>query len=169
VTVGCSRLQTISVFIRQLGFVKLTFGVDIAKRKSLKKIKKLINFRKMSSDREQNGPTQVHPSLNFNDMNTHIQMNMNGINGMNGMSKSFGEYLFNINQEKKYKKLEENFSQNLSVKFSLVTMSMRKNFHENSPCRICVFVKWIKLDCHSFHAFKIEHFNLLANCCQYSA
>lgn len=44
----------------------------------------------MSSDREQNGPTQIHPSLTFNDMNTHIQLN--GINGMNGiMGKSFGE------------------------------------------------------------------------------
>lgn len=49
----------------------------------------------MSSDREQNGPTQVHPALNYNDMNTHIQLNgLNGINvnGMNGiMGKSFGK------------------------------------------------------------------------------
>lgn len=44
-----------------------------------------------STDREQNGPTQIHPSLNYNDMNTHIQLN--GINGMNGiMGKSFGEF-----------------------------------------------------------------------------
>ena len=47
----------------------------------------------MSSDREQNGPTQVHPSLNYNDMNTHIQLN--GVNGMNGiMGKSFGKLTF---------------------------------------------------------------------------
>lgn len=45
----------------------------------------------MSSDREQNGPTQIHPALNYTEINTHIQMN--GINGMNGiMGKSFGEF-----------------------------------------------------------------------------
>lgn len=42
----------------------------------------------MSLDREQNGPTQVHPLLNYNEMNTHIQLT----NGMNGiMGKSFGK------------------------------------------------------------------------------
>jgi hypothetical protein len=53
---------------------------------------KFSHFRlKMSSDREQNGPTQIHPSLNYNEMNTHIQLN--GMNGMNGITgKSFGEF-----------------------------------------------------------------------------
>lgn len=45
----------------------------------------------MSSDREQNGPTQVHPALNYNDL-THMQLNgLNGINGIGIISKPFGE------------------------------------------------------------------------------
>lgn len=44
----------------------------------------------MSSDREQNGPTQVHPQINYSDLPTHIQMN--GINGIGMMGKSFGMF-----------------------------------------------------------------------------
>lgn len=47
------------------------------------------NKKKMSSEREQNGPTQVHPQINYNDLPTHIQMN--GINGIGMMGKSFGK------------------------------------------------------------------------------
>lgn len=63
----------------------------------------LINlFLKMSSDREQNGPTQVHSSLNFNEMNTHIQLN--GINGsVNGiMGKSYGKSIYLFIQFEKF-------------------------------------------------------------------
>lgn len=42
----------------------------------------------MSSEREQNGPTQVHPQINYNDLSSHIQMN-GSVNGI--MGKSFGE------------------------------------------------------------------------------
>ena len=48
----------------------------------------------MSSDREQSGPTQVHPALNYNEL-THLQINgFNGLNAMNGLgmiNKPFGE------------------------------------------------------------------------------
>lgn len=37
----------------------------------------------MASERENNGPTQVHPLLNYNDLTQHI----NGMNGItNGLS-----------------------------------------------------------------------------------
>lgn len=46
----------------------------------------------MSSDREQNGPTQVHPALNYNDLTSHMQLNgLNGINGIGMMNKPFAE------------------------------------------------------------------------------
>jgi hypothetical protein len=46
----------------------------------------------MSSDREPNGPTQIHTQLNYNDLSTHIQLNgMNGLNGVGMMGKSFGK------------------------------------------------------------------------------
>jgi hypothetical protein len=52
----------------------------------------------MSSERENaNGPTQVHPALNFNnDLTQHIHLNglngmNNGINGIIGGSKPFAE------------------------------------------------------------------------------
>jgi hypothetical protein len=46
----------------------------------------------MASEREQNGPTQVHPALNYNDLTAHMQLNgMNGLNGIGIMNKSFGE------------------------------------------------------------------------------
>jgi hypothetical protein len=40
-----------------------------------------------------NGPTQVHPALNYNDLTQHIH-GLNGINGLNGIitnPKPFGE------------------------------------------------------------------------------
>lgn len=67
----------------------------------------------MSSDRDQNGPTQVHPALNFNDLTSHIQLSglngLNGLNGMNGLNgigmipKPFGdrgELVFDLNHRK---------------------------------------------------------------------
>ena len=57
------------------------------------KMNNSINFlqiQNMSSDREQNGPTQVHPQINYNELPTHIQMN--GINGIGMMGKSFGMF-----------------------------------------------------------------------------
>lgn len=49
-----------------------------------------FQIQNMSSDREQNGPTQVHPQINYSDLPTHIQMN--GINGIGMMGKSFGMF-----------------------------------------------------------------------------
>lgn len=44
------------------------------------------------TDREQNGPTQVHPALNYNDLTAHLQLNgMNGLNGIGLHSKPFAE------------------------------------------------------------------------------
>jgi hypothetical protein len=43
----------------------------------------------MSTDREQNGPTQVHPQINYNELPSHI--GLNGINGIGMMGKSFGK------------------------------------------------------------------------------
>lgn len=46
----------------------------------------------MSAEREQNGPTQVHPALNYNELTSHIQLNgMNGLNGIGMMNKPFGD------------------------------------------------------------------------------
>lgn len=52
----------------------------------------------MSTDRDQNGPTQVHPALNnvYNDLTSHMQLNglnglSNGLNGLSSMSKPFAE------------------------------------------------------------------------------
>ena len=49
----------------------------------------------MSLERENaNGPTQVHPALNYNDLTQHLHgLNgiNNGINGIIGNSKPFGE------------------------------------------------------------------------------
>lgn len=44
------------------------------------------------TDREQNGPTQVHPALNYNDLTAHMQLNgMNGLNGIGLHAKPFAE------------------------------------------------------------------------------
>ena len=44
----------------------------------------------LMDEREQNGPTQVHPALNYNELTAHMQLNgMNGLNG--GMVKPFAE------------------------------------------------------------------------------
>ena len=49
----------------------------------------------MSAEREQNGPTQVHPALNYNEL-THIQLNgMNGLNGLNGLNGMMNNKPFN--------------------------------------------------------------------------
>lgn len=46
----------------------------------------------MASEREQNGPTQVHPALNYNELTSHMQLNgLNGLNGIGVMNKSYGE------------------------------------------------------------------------------
>jgi hypothetical protein len=46
----------------------------------------------MSTDRDQNGPTQVHPALNYTDLSAHMQLNgMNGLNGIGLSSKPFPE------------------------------------------------------------------------------
>lgn len=43
----------------------------------------------MSTKRDQNGPTQVHASLNYTDL---FQINgLNGLNGIGTMNKHFGE------------------------------------------------------------------------------
>lgn len=71
--------------------------VRTVKQKVPKKLKKrqfilITLFSEMSSDREQNGPTQVHPALNYNDLTSHMQLNgLNGINGIGMMSKPFAE------------------------------------------------------------------------------
>ncbi|XP_070494487.1 protein argonaute-2 [Chironomus tepperi] len=41
----------------------------------------------MSSERDQNGPTQVHPQINYNELPSHIQMN--GMNGIGMMGKNY--------------------------------------------------------------------------------
>lgn len=45
----------------------------------------------MSADREQNGPTQVHPPLQYTDLASHIGIGAQ-INGTGMMGKSFGEF-----------------------------------------------------------------------------
>lgn len=52
----------------------------------------ILLFPDMSAEREQNGPTQVHPALNYNELTSHIQLNgMNGLNGIGMMNKPFGD------------------------------------------------------------------------------
>lgn len=54
----------------------------------------------MSAEREQNGPTQVHPALNYTELTQHMQLNgLNGLNGIGMNSKPFGdrgELFFNL-------------------------------------------------------------------------
>lgn len=45
----------------------------------------------MSSERDQNGPTQVQTAL-YNELTSHMQLNgLNGMNGIGMISKPFGE------------------------------------------------------------------------------
>lgn len=47
----------------------------------------------MSVEREQNGPTQVHPALNYNELTQHLQLNgLNGLNGIGMINKPFGDH-----------------------------------------------------------------------------
>jgi hypothetical protein len=101
VIVGFSRLQTTSVLITQLEFVETTLGAEMNDRKSLKRGNEgLVTnhnlFRlflaDMSAEREQNGPTQVHPALTYTDLSAHMQLNgMNGLNGIGMSNKPFAE------------------------------------------------------------------------------
>lgn len=51
-----------------------------------------LNLPEMSAEREQNGPTQVHQALNYNDLTSHNLLNgINGLNGIGMMNKPFGE------------------------------------------------------------------------------
>lgn len=46
----------------------------------------------MSAERDQNGPTQVHPALNYTDLSAHMQLNgLNGLNGIGMNNKPFAE------------------------------------------------------------------------------
>lgn len=47
----------------------------------------------MSADRDQNGPTQVHPPLQYTDLASHIGI-VAQINGTGMMGKSFGKFEF---------------------------------------------------------------------------
>lgn len=47
----------------------------------------------MSADRDQNGPTQVHPPLQYTDLASHIVIGAQ-INGTGMMGKSFGKFVF---------------------------------------------------------------------------
>ena len=47
----------------------------------------------MSADREHNGPTQVHPPLQYTDLASHIGIGAQ-INGTGMMGKSFGKFVF---------------------------------------------------------------------------
>lgn len=72
----------------------------------------------MSSENGQNGPTTVHPAINYNDLAAHMQINgmQNGLNGLNGMN---GLGMLGNNQ--KYERGEE--------KLSTETIEMKSNFN----------------------------------------
>lgn len=129
----------------------------------------------MSSEREQNGPTQVHPALNYNDLAAHMQLNgLNGLNGIGMISKPFGER----------GKLHRNWlgieklPQSLQINLNKISSTSRwKIFHNgkwacaefSSPRNICLLVERIELHRHTLDAFEVQLANLLRNGCEDSA
>ena len=62
----------------------------ITERKLIDDLKKK---QTMSSDRDQNGPTQVLPPLQYTDLTSHIGIGAQ-INGTGMMGKSFGKFVY---------------------------------------------------------------------------
>lgn len=129
----------------------------------------------MSSEREQNGPTQVHPALNYNELTAHMQLNgMNGLNGIVTMNKSFGErgkLPFELNSSRG--RILPFKSQELKIFEALRKFAMGKFFTMSCgharffrrlfslPRNIRSLVERIEANRHTLAAFKVYHLNLL--------
>lgn len=122
----------------------------------------------MSSERDQNGPTQVQTAL-YNELTSHMQLNgLNGMNGIGMISKPFGERGKLHRNRFKIRKLP----QTLQISLNKISSTSRwKIFHNgkwacaefSSPCNIRLLVERIELHRHTLDAFEVQHPNLLRN------
>lgn len=125
----------------------------------------------MSTDRDQNGPTQVHPALNnvYSDLTSHMQLNglnglSNGLNGLNSMSKPFAERGETGLEALLPRKSRTKIFQESREIFSLQALRKRGFSAEFSlPSRLRCFVERVELHCHALNCLQVDEFDLLGD------